>query len=510
MRLLGLMTILLSAAAWAAAAPATSQSAEDIASTQPTSAAVVVLNGVIDEYSRDLLIKRIDKAKADGAKTIILVLNTPGGLVHAAQDITRTLRAQTNTRVIAFVEEKAYSAGAMIAVACDEIVMSPHSFIGDCAPIMMTNDGGLATLGETERAKAESPVLADFDSSARRNNYDPLLMASMVSMKRVVHYVQDAAGEKRFVDDKEYDALTAKGWKTVEGVPDPLDRSDTLLTIDEKIAANIGLSKGTYASPQAFAQARGLDIRQTLAPSTGEEFIGWLGSPLLRGILIFVLLQAAYIAFSQPGHGWPEAIAAIALILLLGVPLLTGFASWWEVLAIILGLVLLAVEIFVLPGHLLPGILGILLLLGGLVMTFVGSEPSIPGVLPSLQGTWVALQRGLITVTAGLLCSLLLWVWLSKYLPKLPYFNKLILTDSAGGMIDFASPGSPQESGPAIGDIGVAVSELKPGGSVKFITESYPDGRIAAVVSDSGFVTPGTTVVVKEVAGNRVVVRPQA
>ena len=84
------------------------------------------------------------------------------------------------------------------------------------------------------------------------------------------------------------------------------------------------------------------------------------------------------------------------------------------------------------------------------------------------------------------------------------------LAEITGGMMDVASPGSPQETGPAIGDIGVAVSELKPGGSVKFITESYPDGRIAAVISDSGFVRPGTTVVVREVAGNRVVVRPQA
>jgi membrane-bound serine protease (ClpP class) len=180
------------------------------------------------------------------------------------------------------------------------------------------------------------------------------------------------------------------------------------------------------------------------------------------------------------------------------------------VVAILFGLVLLAVEIFVLPGHLLPGILGIALVLGGLVLTFVGTEPSMPGVLPAMHGTWVALQRGLITVAAGLVASLLLWIWLSKYLPSLPYFNKLILTNVTGAGVEIASVGSPQETGPAIGDVGVAVSELKPGGSVKFITESYPDGRIAAVVSDSGYVPPGTSVIVREVAGNRVVVRPQA
>jgi membrane-bound ClpP family serine protease len=112
------------------------------------------------------------------------------------------------------------------------------------------------------------------------------------------------------------------------------------------------------------------------------------------------------------------------------------------------------------------------------------------------------------TVTAGLGCSLALWIWLNRYLPKLPYFNKLILKPATGeASIAFDAP---VESGPAIGDIGVAVSELKPGGSVKFITENYPDGRIAAVISESGYIVPGTTVVVREVAGNRVVVRKQA
>jgi membrane-bound ClpP family serine protease len=103
-------------------------------------------------------------------------------------------------------------------------------------------------------------------------------------------------------------------------------------------------------------------------------------------------------------------------------------------------------------------------------------------------------------------CSLLLWFWLNRYLPKMPYFNRLILTATTGN-VAAATLERPVETGPAVGDHGVAVTDLKPGGSVKFMTESYPDGRIAAVVSDSGYVVAGTNVVVTEVAGNRVVVR---
>ncbi len=471
-----------------------------------TPTAVVVLKGEVDDYSRDALIKHCEQAKADGAKTIILVLNTPGGLVSAAMDITHYLRSQTTVHTIAFVDNMAYSAGIMIGLSCDELVMTPQSHIGDCAPIMLTSDGGLQSVGDTERAKMESPILAEFRESSARNGYDPLLTSSMVSLRVVVHYIQSPTGEKKFVDDKDYDALTAKGWKPVAGVPDPLDKSDTLLTVNYELAEKIGLSKGTFDSPQAFAKTRNLDIRETFAPSPGDLFIGLLGSSWLRGILIVVLLQAIYFSFGHPGHGWPEAAGAIALILLVGVPMLTGYATWWEAVAILLGLGLLAVEIFVLPGHMLPGLVGAILLLGGLVLTFVGFEPSMPGVLPTLKGTWTNLQHGLITVTAGMGCSLFLWVWLNRYLPKLPYFNRLILNATTGNT-NLSSGDDTVIHGPAIGDEGFAVTDLRPGGSVKFITTGYPEGRVAAVVSDSGYVAAGTRVLVQEVGGNRIIVR---
>src|SRR6185369_13335847 len=110
------------------------------------------------------------------------------------------------------------------------------------------------------------------------------------------------------------------------------------------------------------------NITTTLRAGSGEKFVGWLGSDWVRGILIVILLQSLYFAFGHPGHGWPEVIALVSLGLIVGVPLMTGFATWWEVVAILLGLVLLALEIFVIPGHLLPGLLGIGLVLGGLVL----------------------------------------------------------------------------------------------------------------------------------------------
>ena len=98
-------------------------------------------------------------------------IDTYGGIVTSGLDISRFIKQQTDVHTIAFVHNKAISAGAMIAMACDEIVMEPSAVIGDCAPIMLRTDGSLDPMPDTERAKMESPVLADFRDSAQRNGY---------------------------------------------------------------------------------------------------------------------------------------------------------------------------------------------------------------------------------------------------------------------------------------------------------------------------------------------------
>ena len=123
---------------------------------------VIPLNGEVNDYTRDDLLRRFQQARDMGAKTIIFRINTYGGLVTAGLDISRFLRDQTDVHTIAFVKTKAISAGAMIAIACDEIVMSPGSQIGNCAPIIFSTDGQIEPLPAAERAKEESPVLSDF------------------------------------------------------------------------------------------------------------------------------------------------------------------------------------------------------------------------------------------------------------------------------------------------------------------------------------------------------------
>jgi membrane-bound serine protease (ClpP class) len=472
-------------------------------------AAIVVLSDEINEFTRASVLNRINEARSLGADTVILVLNTPGGMVGPALDISRFLKRQDDLHIIAYVEEMAYSAGAMIALACDEIAMQPGSFIGDCAPIVPGQQ-----IEGAERAKIESPLLAEFRDSASRHGYDPLLAQSMVQYGMVVHYVESDSGQRRFVSDADYERLLKEGWKPVEGVRNPVDGPNELLTVNADEAEKLGLSKGQHRTPQSLADDRGLIVIATLRPGGGENIIGFLSSSAVRGILGVVFMLALFSAFRTPGMGYPETIAVAALALMVGVPLLTGYAQWYEILAIVIGIILLAVELFVLPGFGVTGISGIILILAGLVMTFVPSEPiEIPGVLPSLPGSVDALKQGLMIIVGGMFCSLLLWVWLQRYLPSMPYLSKLILGGSAGAEAAVVTDGVasvPPALWPALGAKGKAVTDLRPSGSASFFDDAIADARITDVVCDSGFVRAGTEVVVRETAGNRVVVRPVA
>ena len=481
---------------------------------QPTPAAVIRLEGKVDDYTRDTFIRHFNQAKAAGAKVILVDLDTYGGLVTSGLDLSRFIKSQAGVRTVAYVGDKAISAGALIALACNEIVMAPSAQLGDCAPIAMRSDGQLQTMGEAERAKHESPILSEFRDSASRNGYDPLLAEAMVSVKTVVRWAQSPAGERRFVDQKTFEALTASGWTEVReaDVPAPVDSEATLLTVSGAAAARLGLARAQAPNLSDLTRQRNYDVIATYAPGAGDKLVGWLNNPLVRMLLMVLFAQALYASLHVPGHGFAEALALVALSLLVGVPLLTGYAQWWEIVVILIGVALLAVELFVLPGFGVAGILGLLMLMFGLIMTFVGREPAGPGFWPQLPGTWVGVRNGLAMVVTALFCSIALSAWLRRYLPSLPYFNRLILTTTTGNLDGYV--GEPERVAPEAGDrppvgaLGEVLTDLKPGGSATFVDPVTGGPRVVSVLSDVGYVPRGTRVAVRSTADNRIVVRP--
>jgi membrane-bound serine protease (ClpP class) len=498
--LIGLITFAGTVLADLPATTATPPSLAD--SMQPQPAAVIPIRGEINDYSRDAFLRRLTKARALGAKVIIIQLDTPGGLVTSALDISRTIRGLRDIRTIAFIDSKAYSAGAMIALACDEVIMVPNAVIGDCAPITNNRTGDVVGAAKD-----------DFRDSASRNGYDPMLVEAMVRVEPVIYLVENDKGIRKPVDADEYKRLTADGaWKAVPGIPQPIDRADTLLTVSTNVAMMLGLAKNEAGSVDAVAGLRNLNVIATLDTGVGETVIDVLNSGVARFLLLSIFLTCLYAALHAPGHGLAEVLAVLCLAALVGIPLLTGYAQWWEIIAILIGIGLLALEVFVIPGFGVTGFVGIGLILIGFIMTFVAPEPGrSPVSVPKFVMSWQGLQEGLAVTFAGVVCSILLCVWLRRYLPRLPYFKGLILTTSVGStssaMVGSLTNIDPMSLGPAVGSKAKAVTDLKPGGSAEFI-DAAGGSHVVAVVSDAGFVTRGTPLVVREAAGNRVVVRP--
>lgn len=479
------------------------------AATAQQKAVVIPFHGDVDDYSKRSLLRHLNRARAEGAQVVVLEIDSYGGAVRSALEISHAIK-QSGLKTIAYVNSKAYSAGALIAVACDELVMSPAGMIGDCAPIAVAPGRGLISMSETEREKAESPIRAEFRDSAVRNGYDPLLLESMVTLGRVVHYVEKD-GMAKFVNADEYTALTKEGWASVGDVPNPVDSANTLLTLPADLTVKLGLAEFVASSREDLASKLNLNVVGSYELSAGHRLIEFLDSSVVRALLFTLFLTSLYVAFHLPGHGLAEVLATASLAVLLVVPMMTGYGQWWEVVAILIGVVLLAVEIFVLPGFGVAGLLGILLILGGFLMTFVAPEPGkSPISLPSLPVSWVSIQNGLMALTSGLVLSIVFSALLRRFLPKLPFARKMLLTSPVGAsesaMVGSLNNIDPDDLNPALGANGIALTDLKPGGTAEF-KDAGGQIHTVSVISDSGFVTRGTSVKVVETRG-RVLVTP--
>ena len=260
---------------------------------------------------------------------------------------------------------------------------------------------------------------------------------------------------------------------------------------------------------RGLLEAAPLENHDAVVHLAGESLIGLLGGPEIRGVLGIVFMLSLYTSFSKPGTGVPEVIAMVAGVLLFGVPLLTGYASWFEILLIVLGVLLLALELFVIPGFGVAGLSGIVLVLVGFVLTFAPPEPGGWSVLPRLQGTRDALVQGFVIATIAMVSAAGLWLWLARYLHNIPYMNRLILSTSVGTYAESADLKEAADlAWPAVGAMGRAITPLRPGGVARFFDPVINDERNVDVVSDLGLVTTGSSVVVRAKEGKRIVVRP--
>jgi membrane-bound serine protease (ClpP class) len=521
---------------------ADSDSAPLIDELSPDRVVIVPIEGTISNVTYHSIKRRVEEAVEEGADLIVFEMDTPGGAVIAALDICTFIKNMKVDRM-AWVNPDAYSAGAMIAIACPQIVMAPRSRIGDAAPIMISPQGA-EPLPATERSKIESPVLEEFRESAQRHGYPEALCEAMVRLSPAIYMiVNEQTVVSRFVFEDELDQYgLSPDDLPIEGVRDTDDDEDEstslldrlrrlgggagddaesdwaivkkvldenqLLTLNQDEAVEYGFAVEKVSSDRELAEFLNTDLQNIRRAQTtlSERVTSWLTSPGVMGILFMLFLLGAYMEMQTPGLGLAGGVAVVCLAIVLGAPMLAGLANWVEIGIIIVGFALLMVEVFITPGFGVPGFLGLMLIFGGMVLTFVPEEPG-PNFIPRLPQTWTALRTGLMTMSISILMSFVGFYFITRYFGRLPILNRLILGDEQHAANQPALAGAPQAAEPGgadslrIGEVGEVVAGLHPIGRAQF-----RQNQIADVVSHGGWIEAGNKVRIVEIHGNRIVV----
>lgn len=498
-------------------------------SSKPTGGrgAILTLHDEITDISRDSLKRRIDQATDTGATTIILDMNTPGGLVTSSIEIADMLRNLEGVRTVAWVNNTAHSGGALVACACDEIVMTRSSRIGD-SQVIMGGPGGAAAIPKELEPKAYTPVIHDFRTSARRNGYSLVLAEAFVVPEREVWWVENTKTSERefvFKDEKERripnptpptnDASAADppktDWTLVKTYYDvllgkevdarqPVDTDYELLQMSPSEAIAYGFAKAVVSEEAELRQRFNLTDTSRLAPLWSENLALWLTSMYVRGFLLMVIVLSAYVEFHTPGVGLAGLTALIALAIFVGAPYLAGLANAVEIILIVLGIGLIAVELFVIPGFGVLGFAGLGLVLVGLLATFVPEEPGrpFPLLFPSFPSTVEAIKVAIVTVVGAMTASIVGMIILSRYLPRMPLFNRLVPANPTPSQVNIDDP---YMGAARVHDFGTTEGPLRPAGKARF------GPIIVDVVTQGEYLETNTPVEVIERRGNRVVVR---
>ncbi|MCF7957664.1 MAG: hypothetical protein K9M57_04365 [Phycisphaerae bacterium] len=477
--------------------------------TRTPKAVFITCSEMIDEGLLESIKRRTEEALSGGATYIIYEMDTYGGRVDSALSIHKYILHEVNKKAhtVAYVRTDAISAGALISVACEDIIMKENTKIGDCAPIQM---GG--TIEGVEREKIETVLRSYFGDAAKSNNYPVAIVKAMVTVKIEVWQVKNLqTGKNEYfqgdqlanLDSYVYDLLGKKR----------IDTDETLVTLDHEEATKYGLSRTVVKGLDKDAREAVLTFLEKrddvafprpadyITTNWSEEMVRWITGPTISGILLMIAMLGIYAELNSPGIGLPGAVAVVALVILFGCKFTIGMANWWEIAMFVLGISLLIAEIFVIPGFGVAGIAGILLVLISLIAMMVANKPG-ENPLPVTEYDWNQFTNQLLAMIIGIGGFIIGAILISRYLPSIPMANKLILQPMAESVTDRTgfAPAPSAEITVQVGQEGIALSSLRPSGSAKF------DAKRFNVVTRGSLIEANQKIKIVAIDGNSIVV----
>ena len=440
----------------------------------------VGMESLIRQTKFDFMKRVISKANSDGASAIIFDLNTPGGIAWYTEEIMLSDLQKLSIPTYSYVNPKAMSAGALIAIATDHIYMHEPSTIGAAAPVM----GNGQDIPEAMLKKVMSDILATADDVARLKGHDPLIAKAFVDSEIEVLFEipeitadGDLNTKNAFSPDDENDLLVLNAWQATQIIDGkPLFAEGLAESIDDLIVK------------------AGLNGEIVTAKPLGFEYVSDLIVKLAPWLLLFGI-AGAYMELKAPGFGLPGFVSLISFALFFFGHNVAGYLAGYEIVGVfILGLVLLVLEFFVFPGLIVLGLLGAVLVIGSLIYTMVDPLDLDWNGEINISNFISVLSDPLMNVCIGVFGSFIIVLFFMRFMNSIPIMKGMVLSegDVANSLSD------PVNS--LLGREGKTLTDLKPSGSAMI------DGERVDVVSDGEFIPKESNVVVCKHEGLRVLV----
>jgi membrane-bound serine protease (ClpP class) len=425
------------------------------ATAQATRPFVIVapIEGMIDLGIAPFVQRVLRDAERDQAAAVILEINTFGGRVDAAI-LVRDALLSAEVPTVAFINRRAISAGALIALAAEKIAISSGGTIGAAMPVQTGAPGAPSAPVEE---KTVSYVRKEFRATAESRNRPLLIAEAMV----------DA--------DVEIEGLIEKGKLLTLTTAEALERG-----VADFRAVNIDEILAAISLP-------GAEVRRAEV-NWAESFVRLLTNPVVSSLLLSVGLLGILVEIRTPGVGVPGIAGLTSLALFLGGHWIVRLAGWEELLLVSLGVILMLVEVLVIPGFGVAGLAGIAALLGGLTLTLIGEGASVP-----------AISGAIVRVTISMVAALVAGLLLMRLMTRTPFARRLVLDTDMNAAEGWES--TPEREHQLVGAHGHTHTALRPAGIADI------GGERVDVVSEGEMIESGAAVLVTRVDGNRVVVR---
>lgn len=407
----------------------------------------IPIQGTIDVGLTRFVERAVSEANKNHVDYIVVEINTFGGRIDAATEIKDALLS-ARAPVAVYINRRAISAGALISFACDRIIMAPGSSIGAATAVDQS--------GEKVSEKVQSFMRSEMRSAAEQNGRNGRLAEAMVDERIAVAGLVDSTQLLTLTADE------AVRWRM----------ADTILPSLSAAYAMLGINP---------AEVRKQEI------SWSEEFVRFLTNPIVSSLLLTLGFLGLVFEVKTAGWGVGGTVGLVALTLFFGSNIIADLASVTELLILGGGVALVLVEVFVIPGFGVAGLLGMALCAWALFQMLLGEYP-----------TSQDMQHAVIGVTMSILGIIIALFFVIRYMPKSRWWNRIALGTNLSKSIGVRSSVNAED---LVGSEGLAVSDLRPAGKV-----SVGD-RVLDVVTEGGYVSRETPVKIIAVVGNRVVVR---